>query len=42
MARVDNERGKVILSQVKDYFEHTNATLPKENITLRRWIGSSG
>lgn len=42
MARVDGERGKVVLAQVRNYFEHTNSTVPQENITLRRWIGSSG
>jgi hypothetical protein len=42
MVSLDNEVGQVILSQVKDYFEHTNSSLPYENITLRRWIGSSG
>ena len=42
MVSLNGEKGKVILSQVRDYFKHTNSSLPQENITLRRWIGSSG
>jgi hypothetical protein len=42
MVSLDSEMGQVILSQVRDYFMHTNSTLPRENITLKRWIGSSG
>jgi hypothetical protein len=42
MVNIDDDLGRLLVRQVKDYFEYSNAQITRENITLRRWIGSSG
>jgi hypothetical protein len=42
MVNVDDDLGVSLVRQLNDYFEYSNVRIPRENITLRRWIGSSG
>jgi hypothetical protein len=42
LVNVEDDLGLLLLRHVHDSLEHSNAVIPAQNISLRRWIGSSG